>query len=857
MRNPPKYSALLLLFIFLIPAAAGAAVNVYVDNKIQNYDVPADQVRGRVMVPLRGVFESLGAKVKYDAGPRRITANRGKREVVLYIGRRDAFIDGRRQTLDVPADTIRGRTMVPLRFVGEALGAKVKWQGSTRSVYITTTAAGDNTTKPGGHSSDTGGPKIDRISVYPGGVIKAGKEVTVTVHGEEGAAATFSVRGMVSNLSMARINEGIYRGKYQVPQGRSVTDNMISVRLEKNGKTTVKTAGKTTEDTAGLTSWVEKVSPSGGSAVNSNRPTITAYFATRRGVSIQRGRVSMKINNYNATPRLQVSGNQVRFHPPSGFSPGSKKVVINWTDSDGYRGRYHWSFNVNKSSSSSSSTSSFNASLNRSGNPTYWYGDNMVVNARGPSGYKATFDIGTHKKNLPMREKSPGVYQGVYKVTGSDRVSNTPIRVRFTKNGKTYTRTTSNQAALVPNRPGGPWLKLTSPSNGARVGNSFQIKGNTRGGSNVKVSRMEGNRTITKNWFKANSAGNFTYTVNMDKLARNRTYNFLVQAKHGEIYSPAKRFNVRYYPTNTGTTRITSVSPSNGAKTTNRRPIISIYLSNTGSSRVQSSNVRITLNGKSINSGISVTSNRVYFRPSSNLPYGSNRVYFRGQTDDGHVVSRNWNFTVEQSGIPIPIPTVIPLPHINASHNATSTLKSGEVFQVNMSGPSGVKPTFNIGSAQTNIPMAEYSSGKYRGTYRVKNSDHITSAPVKINYLYNGHNRIVNLTRRVNLGTYKDTGTSTTGMTISSPQANGIITSTFYVTGKAPPSSQVRIRVASRNSSYRRDFVTSADASGNFRVKVTISPPMPGTQYYISSSAVKGGRTYSGPSFRVVLRRLP
>jgi hypothetical protein len=94
------------------------------------------EVNGRVMVPLRGVLEKMGANVDWVQSSQTVVATKGNLDLELPIGSRTAKVNGKNVSLDVPAMTIGGSTMVPLRFVGEALGADVSWQNSTQTVQI-------------------------------------------------------------------------------------------------------------------------------------------------------------------------------------------------------------------------------------------------------------------------------------------------------------------------------------------------------------------------------------------------------------------------------------------------------------------------------------------------------------------------------------------------------------------------------------------------------------------------------------------------------------------------------------------------------------------------------------------------
>jgi hypothetical protein len=111
-------------------------VNVTIDGKSQSYDQPPVIIHDRTLVPLRGIFESLGAKVIWDGNTRRVTATKGNTTIVLQIGSKTAYKNGVAINLDPEPQIVNGRTMVPVRFVSEALGADVKWDGSTRTVII-------------------------------------------------------------------------------------------------------------------------------------------------------------------------------------------------------------------------------------------------------------------------------------------------------------------------------------------------------------------------------------------------------------------------------------------------------------------------------------------------------------------------------------------------------------------------------------------------------------------------------------------------------------------------------------------------------------------------------------------------
>ncbi len=93
-------------------------------------------VNDRTLVPIRGIFESLGAEVLWDEPSQTATGSLGGKTVSLAIGSTTANVNGVETTLDVPAQLINDRTMVPVRFIAEGLGANVVWQEASQTVVI-------------------------------------------------------------------------------------------------------------------------------------------------------------------------------------------------------------------------------------------------------------------------------------------------------------------------------------------------------------------------------------------------------------------------------------------------------------------------------------------------------------------------------------------------------------------------------------------------------------------------------------------------------------------------------------------------------------------------------------------------
>ncbi len=163
--------------------AQQAPIRVYVDGQELAFDVPPNVIQGRVLVPLRGIFERLGATVDYDSQSQHIVAVRGPQTVELTIGSRQAHVNSNATLLDVPAFTIAGRTMVPLRFISESLGANVQWVEASRAILIGSTGASSPAPPPPAQSQTISG-RLLSVSAgdHPQIVVRSnGQDYTIMV----------------------------------------------------------------------------------------------------------------------------------------------------------------------------------------------------------------------------------------------------------------------------------------------------------------------------------------------------------------------------------------------------------------------------------------------------------------------------------------------------------------------------------------------------------------------------------------------------------------------------------------------------------------------------------------------------
>ncbi len=119
-----------------ILAANSQEIKVYVNDTRVKFDVPPVFIKDRTMVPIRAVFEAMGADVQWNDNTKTATITKSNKKVQIQLDNRNALVDGKTVQMDVPATGINGRILVPVRFISENLGLKVDWVNSTQTAYI-------------------------------------------------------------------------------------------------------------------------------------------------------------------------------------------------------------------------------------------------------------------------------------------------------------------------------------------------------------------------------------------------------------------------------------------------------------------------------------------------------------------------------------------------------------------------------------------------------------------------------------------------------------------------------------------------------------------------------------------------
>lgn len=139
-----KIIAAILGIMMTVSANAFAAedISVIINGVKTDFDVPPQIIEDRTLVPMRKIFETLGAKVTWIGELNTIIAAKGENVIAMTVGIKTYSAtnvmtgETKNIDLDVPPTIIEDRTLVPIRAVSEALDKNVEWNGETKTVII-------------------------------------------------------------------------------------------------------------------------------------------------------------------------------------------------------------------------------------------------------------------------------------------------------------------------------------------------------------------------------------------------------------------------------------------------------------------------------------------------------------------------------------------------------------------------------------------------------------------------------------------------------------------------------------------------------------------------------------------------
>ncbi len=476
IRTKLRRSIAVLAGILVIGGAwAQSAINVVVNGQqVQFNNKLPTQERGRVLVPLRGVLEQLGAYVGWDQATQTVTASKGDLDLKLPIGSRTARVNGNDVQLDVPAQIVDGTTMVPLRFISEALGANVQWVSATQTVQINTvvTDVARNTNPVVPEVAAPPAMMINTFSADNTGYVRSGATLTFTLVGTPGGVATFQIPGVTGDLPMRETQPGTYVGSWKSPpgsdKGMALNETTAIAHLAVGGREQIaQTTSPFSIDSQPPV--ISSMRPDAVGEITNSKPNISVRIDDGPGSGVDPNSVKISLDGQDITSVARISSNRVSFRPDADLTPGPHKVEITANDLAGNTSTSTWSFNIaakyeGRREMRFTSPSSYDA------------GKEINFSLDADPGSAATYSIGYDRNNLPMTETTPGHYEGKYTIQDGDSFSDEPVRAHIhTKDGKDYIIDASDRVTMQTGVLRQPHVNF--PAEDATVNSPLILKG--------------------------------------------------------------------------------------------------------------------------------------------------------------------------------------------------------------------------------------------------------------------------------------------------------------------------------------------------------------------------------------------
>lgn len=128
--------SILLISFNSISYAKNNTITVYIESQKVDFEIDPILKDGRVLVPMRKIFEELGAKVTWDQKTKTVYSEKNNIKMNLTIGNKIANINGKNFSMDIAPVLYKGNTLVPLRIVSETYGLQTNWINNSKEVRI-------------------------------------------------------------------------------------------------------------------------------------------------------------------------------------------------------------------------------------------------------------------------------------------------------------------------------------------------------------------------------------------------------------------------------------------------------------------------------------------------------------------------------------------------------------------------------------------------------------------------------------------------------------------------------------------------------------------------------------------------
>ena len=710
------------------------------------------------MVPMRSIFEALGAQVQWDAGTQGINAQRAATVVQMQIGNRNATINGQAVTLDQPPLLYAGATMVPLRFVGEAMGAEVRWSEIQSAVFITDTQAG----QPGGLPVNPN-PVTPPVNPNP---------VTPPINPNP---VTPGTPGYIPPVG--------------VPQANSVTGTVVKVdaappatltlRVRENNGTT-RLAAYNVADDARL-SRVTAPIPQNGATPDFGQPVRLSFAGIAPGeeVTLQVGPgnvvTQVSASTLLAPARIRsVQNNQIV------LDDGRNTTLVVGDPTQG--GVRFWG-----------------AANREIKTPDVKAGDNVALYITPST--MTIYQISSRASDLRTTGNQPNAPGGTTYQTPNTQPGTQPGGLIPGTDPGTFPGTNPvTPPGTVP--PGTPQIQSVAHTATLplRTGQTVQVvvRANTGLRGTFTLSPRMAPQPLSE---RPDRPGTYVANYNVrpgdDVLNGRVTVTMVGQNNAQDVQQSQAPITI-----DTQAPRVTGIFPANGSQTNNTLPNIAIYADDLGGGGLARGTITLTTAaGQKIDVPTVVVVGGISGETPRALPAGQVNL-------NASVVDAAGNVTPVISTF-----TVVGVNRAAASvtHNARAAMRGGDVLVTELRGDANGRATFDLVGdnnrlVATNIPMREIEPGRYQGTYMVQGNE--ATARMRVVGRFTGaDNQPVTNEATTQVSLAAATVAQPAALSITTPTRDAQVQSPLTVRGKALPGAIVDVSIRAEGTQINRVLI--------------------------------------------------
>ena len=728
------------------PCAAAREYRISVDGQPVQFDgMSPVQVSGRVLVPLRGVLERIGAKVEWSASSKTVVAQRGSVRLELPVGQRSAAVNGRSVTLDVPAMIMRGNVMVPLRFVSEALGVSVREAGGHIQI-----ATGATRVLPSPQRTTVA--SRPRVSP-PAGVTTTSPVLAPAVETQQPAKTpapkpTPTSDGVVSSQTVAGTVDSV--NTEGTPQTITILSDSKSVEYPlADGAVVLGRAGNRSQESS-----LKEVYP--GDRVLGKRDAVSGKITI---LVVQYDQVEGEVRSVDTDLLSLTEGEPVML-------TGSTPVVL----PDGRQG----------------TSGDLRA------------GDLVRVRMR-PDTRVATVITVTRAATLAAGTTRPETAAALAPTTGGTQpaVTEAEAPTRVTSPGATTVEgaTPAEPATSVAEKDESPAVETPSAAEAAAPEPKLKVtsfthdaRASLRAGSVLTVT-LEGDEGATATFsigdlgedlaMQEVAPGKYVGTFTIPEGVNCRVSVFGKLTREGQE-SPLVQAGVPVVIDSVPPV-VSDVEPAREALVEDPQPMIYVVFEDAEGSGVVPEQVKLIVAGEDVTTQATRTPRFITYRPI--LPFANGPVTARVVLSDraGNTAETEWQFTINAPEVPI----------ASVAHNAARPVGLGQSFTVTMAGKPRGTATFSIGTMKTRIPMTETAPGIYQGRYTAEKGDVAYAARIVAQLVTEtGEQFTRECSEPITILTVPPRAPS-----ITAPSEDEVVEGPLTVHGKAQPGVTVRVQV--------------------------------------------------------------